>query len=241
MKKIKKIIAMATIVTSIIATSQVKVFADTNINSITTEKTVTSNVDFMSEYKKAQSVIKSTIATNDTNKDTIIDAVKNKIDSSIKITEAEKFSKVDATDESEGRISGKLYIENSKNTRELRVNLTIAKLGTVKTSDEKPVAEDYKIAKDDTIIKDDKVIKEDKITRLKMNIGGKIKVGETITANIVGFNANNERKELDPSKAEYVWYANSEVVGNTKTLKITDGLQGKTIKFDIKYDEPKTK
>lgn len=190
------------------------------------------------------------VATNSTTDADISNFIKEKIDSSISV-KIENFKKSEASTELEGEVTGTAILSLDGNSKQVPFKLAIANLEKEVVAEK--IVEDTKEPTptttttaavtttliDEPVIAPVQIVEADKVTSLKMNIGGKIEVGETITANVVGFNAKNEMKDLDPSKAEYIWYANGQIVGYQSTLKITDELQGKSIHFDIRYDEPK--
>jgi len=203
-------------------------------------------VNFNNEYDSAKETLDNFQASNSTKEQDVIDAVKDSIDSSINVSfgidEGQVFKKVDATTEATGCITGTLILKNKLgDSKDIKVNINILKIENTLPLEQPIVQEPTELATDVTTTAA-VIVKTEEVTKLDVSINGDAVTGKTVSVNVVGYNANNEKVELDKSKLTYKWFANelgdnTSLVGIDETLIVNDDLNEKFITCEVGYDE----
>lgn len=222
---------------------------DNDNSSTATDDVNVDTVDFDSQYDNAKGALENFKATNSTDKADILDSVKNSVDSSIIVSFKDgTFNKNEASETSEGEITGTLILQYGDESQELNLDLSIEKLNNDQVQQAtQEVTTDASATVNDTtgaaVTVDD-----NEPTSLKTEIEGTVSIGNTIDDKVTGYNAEGNKVELNEDDINYKWIEtwkdengneNSKEVGESKQLVITKDMDGKEIDCQVAYDDGK--
>lgn len=169
-------------------------------------------IDLVSEGEKVKQALSLFKASNETTEQDILNIAKDNVDISV-VASFENIKIDKATTLVSGAISGNLIVKDDLgNSQLIKVNLIIEQLKAE--------------------------INKNIITKLKPIMDGSVEIGQTITVNVIGYNALDEELKLDESKLTYEWLIDGRLVGTNKELKITEEFKNnKTVTCNVNYPD----